>query len=238
MQPQLHMTYGWREYLIKRHDFFVEQVTTRILSRFSNIEDEAERYAEEEFERIGNSPGSEYDYSDMASVAETANENAQEYYSMLTDLRKQTALGAVAGMYHQWEKELRKFLELEMRHYFKAEAVKKYAWIVTVDDVFDVLKEFGWDCASLPFFKKVDACRLVVNVYKHGKGNSLESLNGKYPEYLENPMRQFKLFEGYLDHEWLAVSDTQVAEFAAALRDFWLAFPELLYWKSSQSSSA
>jgi hypothetical protein len=51
-------------------------------------------------------------------------------------------------------------------------------------------------------------------------------------------MQQFKLFEGYLDHEWLAISDVQVSEFATALRDFWTAFPELLYWKPPQGRTA
>jgi hypothetical protein len=76
-----------------------------------------------------------------------------------------------------------------------------------------------------------------VNVYKHGKGQSLDDLSQKYPEYLKNPMRQFKFFEGYLDYEHLSVSDAQVREFAAALKDFWTAFPELLYWKSHQNGT-
>lgn len=231
MQPQLHMTFGWRYRLIKQHDFFVQQMRDRILARFSNIEAEAEKYGEDEYERIGNSPASEYDFRDMADVAETANENAVEFYSLLDDLRKQATLSAIAGMYHQWEKELRKFLELEMRHYFKADAVIKLAWVKDVRNLFDILKEFGWDCTALAFFTKIDACRLVVNVYKHGKGRSLNELNDKFPQYLNNPMRDFKIFDGHLDHEWLEVSDQQVSEFASAIREFWTTFPELLYWQ-------
>jgi hypothetical protein len=226
------MTFGWRHHLIKRHEFFVRQMRERILAQFSNIEAEAEKYAEEEYERLGSSPASEYDFRDMADKAETANENAIEFYSLLDDLRKQAALSAIAGMYHQWEKDLRKFLELEMRHFFKAGEVVKHVWVKDVGNLFAILKEFGWDCTALAFFPKIDACRLVVNVYKHGKGRSLNELNEKYPEYLSNPIRAFKFFDGHLDHEWLEVSDTQVSEFAAALREFWTAFPELLYWQT------
>ena len=53
-------------------------------------------------------------------------------------------------------------------------------------NVLDLLNDFGWDCRSLPSFSKIDACRLVVNVYKHGKGPSLEDLAKRYPEYLDN----------------------------------------------------
>ncbi|WP_146207718.1 hypothetical protein [Bradyrhizobium sp. SUTN9-2] len=98
------MTFGWRHKLIKQHDFFVQQMRARILAQFSEIEAEAEKYAEDEYERIGSSPGSEYDFYDLAHVAETANDNALEFYSLLDDLRKQATLSAVAGMYHQWGK--------------------------------------------------------------------------------------------------------------------------------------
>ncbi|MFK4502861.1 hypothetical protein ABIF86_007152 [Bradyrhizobium japonicum] len=231
MKPQLHLTIDWRRHLIKEHDFFVQQMRDRILAQFSNIEAEAEKFAEDQYERVVTSPASEYDYRDMADVAETANEKAIEFYSLLDDLRKQATLSAIAGMYHQWEKELRKFLELEMRHYFKAEAVMKYVWVRDVGNLFDILKEFGWDCTALAFFPKLDACRLVVNVYKHGKGRSLNELNQKFPEYLNNPMRAFKFFDGHLDHEWLEASDGQASEFATAIREFWATFPELLYWQ-------
>lgn len=37
------------------------------------------------------------------------------------------------------------------------------------------------------YFPKLDACRLVVNVYKHGKGTALNQLRSRYPEYLADP---------------------------------------------------
>jgi hypothetical protein len=100
MQPQLQMTFGWRRHLIKQHDFFVQQMRDRIIAQFSNIEAEVDKYAENEYERIGSSQGSEYIYQDMGDVAEAANENAIEFYSLLNDLRKQATLSAIAGMYH------------------------------------------------------------------------------------------------------------------------------------------
>jgi hypothetical protein len=86
------MTYGWRHHLVKRHDFFVEQMRTRMLSRFENIEAEPEEYAEAEYERIGSSPASEYDQCDMASVADNL-------YSVTTNQAAIAALFRVVNRY-------------------------------------------------------------------------------------------------------------------------------------------
>lgn len=34
MQPQLHMTFGWRHKLIKQHDLFVQQMRARLFTQF------------------------------------------------------------------------------------------------------------------------------------------------------------------------------------------------------------
>ena len=41
--------------------------------------------------------------------------------------------------------------------------------------------------------------------------------------------------KAHVDHEWLTLSDEQVAEFADALRESWRSFPELLYLEPSPS---
>ena len=78
----------------------------------------------------------------------------------------------------------------------------------------------------------LDACRLVVNVYKHGEGNSLEDLKQKYPEYLHDPFLAsgggFSDVE-HRDHTDLNVSDEQFQAFSDAIVAFWQAVPENIF---------
>ncbi|HKY87659.1 MAG TPA: hypothetical protein VJL90_12925 [Pseudorhodoplanes sp.] len=228
MQPQLYMWSGTRARYLQRHDFYVDQVRKRVLSQFSNIEEEAERYSQEEYERLSSLPGRED--VDMADLAQSATDNGQEFYGLLHDLRTQMILGSVAGMYHQWDKDLREFLELQLRHNYTADDVLKIAWN---ENVFEILKQFGWDCSSSTFFKDIDACRLIVNVYKHGKGSSLKQLAKSHPEYLKNPLADFggiwATSETHLEHDWLILSEAQFEKLAAGFRRFWKDFPERLF---------
>src|SRR5260370_29416195 len=160
----------------QRHGFYCEQGKTRIFSQFENIESEADAYMEKEYDRLG----SFYDSDDGAS--EVARDSAESFYSLLLDLKKQTVLGALAGMYHQWEKDLRHFIEGQLRHDgVGVDDARKIAWKLKVDDVFDILADFGWNCRKQSFFSQIEACRLVVNVYKHGKGSSLDKLADTFP---------------------------------------------------------
>lgn len=232
VQLQLYMWSGTRAVILERHDFYVEQVRARVFAQFRDISEEAERYAEAEYERLGSMPGD--GDSDLGALADQANDRAQSFYGLLSDLRKQLLLGALAGLYHQWEKDLRDFIERELVHNIKPEEATKVAWDPNIGNVFDALKEFGWDCRLQPFFAKIEACRLVVNVYKHGKGRSLDELALKHPEYLDRgfPKEALPAFVmDNLDYEYLAISETQFNEIAVALRDFWVEFPERMYLK-------
>jgi hypothetical protein len=155
----------------------------------------------------------------VAEIAEIASDGGQAFYGLLSDLKRQMLLGALAGLYHQWDKELRDFVEHELRHDLESKAAAKIAWDSNVGNVFGRLTEFGWDCRSAAFFPGIDACRLVVNVYKHGKGPSLDELGTRFPEYLDNGFTRgtpWHLAPGYLDHEWLSISEPQFDEIGNA----------------------
>ncbi len=219
-----------RKHFIERHDFYVAQTKARVLSQFSDIDGEATRYADEAFEAVASSPYEGVEI-DMGSAAEAAHDAGIERYAQLADLQNQTTQGALAGVFHQWEKELRKFLEQEFRHHIKEPG--KVAWeeLRTVEAVFSVLKDFGWDCKTEPSYEKIDACRMIVNVYKHGKGSSFRELMNKYPQYLDRTgVGEDTLFLESLGHEALAITEDTFDEMAAALRDFWTKIPERLYY--------
>src|SRR5579864_864240 len=229
-QLQLYMYSGNRRVYLERHDFYVGQVRTRVLAQFRDIEAEAERHSETIYNELAEAPGGED--SDLSEIADYALESGHERYELLHDLRDQMVFSAVAGMYHQWDKDLRDFVEHELRH--DLVNADKIAWDQKSSAMFDLLKEFGWDCRARPFYPTIDACRLVVNVYKHGQGSSLKILASTYPEYLKNPIvlgtedRAFADGDD-LDYQWLAVSEAQFERFGEAMCSFWQEFPERLF---------
>lgn len=230
-QVQLYLWSGARAQFLALHQFYVEQMKSRILAQFNDLKAEADNYGKAAYERIG----ARYGYGDVdeADVAEAAYDEVIAHYQALTDLRKQVLLGGLAGMFHQWDKTLREHLERELIHYFDREKIEKEVWKVPTADLLDLFEEFGWVVKGLSLYSKIDALQLVVNVYKHGKGRSLTELHSKYPEHVVDPLAAHmpKGFELGLDHEWLTVTDAHFDEFAAAITDFWTAMPERLLLK-------
>jgi hypothetical protein len=78
---------------------------------------------------------------------------------LLADLRQQVILGALAGLYHRREKELRDFIERESRHDVQKAKLMKVAWHGPITDIFDLLTQFGWDVRSEqdPYLEQVAA---------------------------------------------------------------------------------
>lgn len=236
-RAQLYLWSEARAHHIALHEFYVEQMRSRILSQFDDLEGQADRYTEEAYERMGRGLG--YGDVDMADIAEAAYDEGIAHYQALTDLRKQMLLGGLAGIFYQWDKTVREHLEHELRHDFDGDKIAKEIWKAPVADVMGVFEQFGWPVKALPCYPKIDAMQLVVNVYKHGKGRSLNQLAELYGEYVRDPIRQW-MPEGMafgLDHEWLTVTNEQFGQFADAIRDFWRDMPERLYLDLPAASS-
>lgn len=221
---QLYMWSGARARILDRHDFYVTQVKRRVLGHFADIEAEAKRFADSEYDRLGSMPFGED--GDMSTVAEAALDRAQSFYGLLDDLRRQMLLGALAGCF----KELRDFIARELRHTIKAEDAQQFAWNLNIGKVFDLIEEFGWNCRRESFFARIDAIRLVVNVYKHGKGSSFIELASNHPEFLQSPLTAApRVTDDFLRYNHLEITDRQFDELTAALRAFWITFPERLF---------
>jgi hypothetical protein len=130
---------GNRRVFLERHDFYVEQVRTRVLAQFRDIETEAEKHSNAVYEQLAEQPGS--GDVDLGELADRSLESGQQWYELLSDLKSQMFLGAVAGMYHQWDKDLRDFIERELSH--DVRNAKDIAWNQRSSSTFDLLKEFG-----------------------------------------------------------------------------------------------
>lgn len=217
----------FRQTLIAGHLFYVEQARKRLLSQFADIESEADKAAEAWLE--DNSHRFNPDTHDPGEFEERAYDAGIEFYQLLSDMRDRTRLSVVAGMYQEWDKHLRQWLTDEIRHWHTGSIVAEKVWRVDFGKLADLLESLGWSIRSKGYFSKLDACRLVVNVYKHGKGSSLNDLKQRYPEYLSDPWDHIGgAFSGmdYLDHTHLSVSGDHLQGFSDAIVAFWKETPE------------
>lgn len=225
----------FRQSLIGGHLFYVDQARKRLISQFGDIESEADKAAEEWLER--SSYRFDPDRHDPGSFYEAANEVGVEFYGLLSDMRDQTRLSVVAGMFHEWDKQLRGWLVQEIKHWHLGDNTPLKVWSADFGDIADLLECLGWKIRSTRYFATLDACRLVVNVYKHGEGKSLVDLRHKYSEYLADPFQSaggsISGFE-YRDHTHLKVSDEQFQAFSDAIVTFWQDVPENVF--SSQTT--
>lgn len=217
----------FRQSLLAKHGFYVEQARTRLLSQFDRMEEEADAAAEAYLERIG--MHFDPDCHDVGDFYESAHEKGIEFYQMLNEMRTATRLSVIADMFHQWDKQLRDWIVSEMRHWHHGEHVKKAIWQQDFPRIMDLLASFGWNPRSLETFSNLNAMRLVVNVFKHGDGKSLEDLKSLHPEYLAPETRRqidWPLdFFGYAD---LQVTDDQIKRFVDAISNFWISVPAII----------
>jgi len=213
----------FRQSLIKGHLFYVEQARKRLLAQFDDIEAEADRASEEWLEERGQH--FDPDRHDPGDFYEAAHDAGIEFYGLLSDMRERTRLSVVAGIFHEWDKQLRDWLVGEIRHWHQGESVRSKIWSADFGQIADLLVSFGWDIRSTNYFPTLDACRLVVNVYKHGDGKSLDELRRAFPEYLANPFDDVS-DAMHLDHSHLKVSDEQLQAFSDAIVSFWQHVPE------------
>ena len=87
----------FRQSLIAGHLFYVEQAGKRLLTQFEDIEAEADKAAEEWLEKSRDR--FDPDRHDPGDFYEAANDAGIEFYGLLSDMREQTTLGVVAGMF-------------------------------------------------------------------------------------------------------------------------------------------
>ncbi|EYS86153.1 hypothetical protein CF68_06870 [Cupriavidus sp. SK-4] len=216
----------FRQSLMKGHLFYIEQARKRLLSQFDDIEAEADRAADEWLEQ--RSQYFDPDRHDPADLYESANEAGIEFYGLLSDMHEQTRLSVVAGMFHEWDKQLRDWLAHEIRHWHAGDNTRSKVWSVDFGQIADLLESLGWNVRSKDYFRMLDMCRLAVNVYKHGDGKSLDELKNNYPEYLGDPLAGSGGFSDpkYRNHTHLKVNDEQFQAFSDAILAFWRDVPE------------
>ncbi len=224
---RLQMSDSRRRTLIESHNFYVEQANSRLLSQFENMETEADEASKAWLE--SSAQYFDPDRDDEGSFYQRADDVGIQFFQLLDEMRKQTRLSVVAGMFQLWDKQLRMWLVSEMARWHRGEKAPAKVRSADFGMIGDLLESLGWQLKSTAFYQKLDECRLVVNVYKHGDGKSLEELKSRFPPYLLDP-HSYPIGRSpnlrFRDHTHLQVSDADIEMFATAIVEFWRGAPE------------
>lgn len=226
IQIKFQMWEPFRQELISNHKFYVEQASKRLLSQFENIADEADKRADKWVTKNENS--FDPDLSDPEDYYELTNDKSFTFYELLTDMHDKTRLSVIAGIYHEWDKQLRDWLSIEIRKSFPGEETRAAIWNEPFPGIFYLLECFDWKVRAQPYFAQLDICRLVVNAYKHGPGKALAELKKDHPQFLEDLFRNSDnpVWDHCFNPTPLKVTDAHFSAFSDAIIAFWNDVPE------------
>lgn len=214
----------FRQNLMAEHCFYVEQAQKRLLSQFDNMEAEADKAAEEHLDKM--SAQFNPDVHDPSDFYESAHDKGIEFYQLLNEMLENTRLSVIAGMFHQWDKNLRDWIVREIRHWHHGESVTRSIWKADFPAIVDFLVSVGFDVRKSPCYEQLNAMRLVVNVFKHGDGPSFDELREAFPKFFPDLLGgDGKHRFSVASHTDMKVSDQHLKEFSEAILDFWKDVP-------------
>jgi hypothetical protein len=214
-----------RHTLITGHRFYVQQAKERLLSTFGDVSAEANAAADAHWEESGRSFNP--DIHDEGEQAENAQNHGIMFFELLSEMHERTRLSVVAGMFHHWDKAWRRFLvdQLRLPGFVVGVHTRRAMWTMDSSQLESLVEALGWKVATFPGYARLDAMRLVVNVFKHGEGPSMDDLRQAYPEFVPVANGWARAFP---DDTSMKVTDTQLDDFADAIESFWLNVPSEL----------
>jgi len=227
METQL---YFWRP-LIETYQKDIDMVGDyfkRTSAVFNDMDTEIKAYAEE---LLDNYPGSED--TDLASVAEWAQNRAIDKYQILSKMKSNHLLMTISMLYHVWEQQLIQFAVREIKRYLHFE--KK---TVSFGDVQLIFKLHNVDIVNTQAWKKLRELKNLANTVKHGDGKSADKLRKMRPDFFEIPTlfgtrEETDTLELYgavlLDQYSLQVSENDLYLYIDATKNFWDEMPERAY---------
>lgn len=219
-----------RAHLIANHEFYVAEAKRRLLDQFDDetIKVDAKRHADAWLAERGKHY--DPDRHDPADNYEQAWDEEISFYQSLSGLRDSTRLSIIAGMFHEWEKQFRDWLGRELGHHGLGKHPHDAVWRATFDELIDLLSICQWDVRGQEFFRDLQICQLVTNVYKHGNGPSFAALKELAPDIAGEKTELPAFFVSALDYSAMEVGDADVERFAAAITAFWGSLPENIFF--------
>ncbi|WP_052250652.1 hypothetical protein [Pantoea sp. MBLJ3] len=220
--------------VIEPHKFYVKQANERLLSQFNDIDKEAEFVEKQRLEYLGKHFNPDWD--DEGDAYEDAYQEGVSHYLAVHEMYNTVTLALTAGMFHQFDKQLREKTIRELSSWNANRDIEGMVWNLGFPSLIRLLDWVGLELKNKAFTDMIDTCRLVVNVYKHGSGDAHNELVAKHPEYYPHYMSdEYKWFDSRYDQ--LKVSPEQFNEFAEAISEFWSTLPAPCYYSQLQGKN-
>ena len=219
-----HFCLSNRAYALGLLGAYFQNMTQKVFNAFEDIENDAEQFADREYERLCSLPTSE-NGPDLEALAEMAQNSSFSYYDDLVFVKGQVIGLAVAGLYHLWERTLKSFLKRELEQCGLSEETK-CVHTMKFDRLVDSLHEIGYEVRKYPFYTELDLLRLVANVFKHGEGPSLQDLYSSAPEFFRTYFKDAGVVSSDMDSFY--INENHFQNFSTAIKSFWETMPEYL----------
>ena len=212
-----------RQYIITEHRFHVTEGRERLTNQFSSsdqLEKDANAYCDALLE--GKNKSFNPDRDDEGSICDEIYHEGIQHYFDLEELGNLARLSLIAGIYHRWEKDLKNWMTSNYgigSFPGRNNLIKK----IQKSNFKQLLELFKYENLfqdGCKIKEKLDICRMVVNTYKHGSGESEDNLKVKRPDlFSQDFVKSMKLYD-------LFVKDKHIEEFASAIENFWKVVPK------------
>ena len=170
-------------------------------------------------DREGNLCDYEFDLSEIEGKI------AERYYLLCTTRYRVIAMW-ICCLCEVWEQQLQLFLKLEKQNGDLLDNYKLEWW----KQVKRAYLEYGIDFEKFSSWQKLKELRLLVNVIKHGEGDSKKDLQKERPDlFLINNTDRFSLYHSSLICPTLNLSEKDIDSFANVIIEFWECFPSNTY---------
>ncbi|MAF27675.1 MAG: hypothetical protein CL820_10730 [Croceicoccus sp.] len=219
-----------RSFLVRDHEFYVQQAKQRLLDPFDEKSMLADSQRHEQAWLEERSGRFDPDRDDEGQIYEDAEQEKCLLYASLEGLRDNTRLSIIAGMFHEWEKQFRDWLGRNLGELGLGEHTHKAIWKSDFEDLMGLMTACGWPVKGQDWYDDLNLCRLVVNVYKHGNGKSRNDLSSAKASLLKWNGKFSAYWSPSLDYSTLMVSDADLDAFAASILRFWQEIPDNIYF--------
>ncbi len=203
-----------REIFIKETRTLGKALKDRVLKGFYNVEQEAEKLAEEEYRRLLQVPVGEDGGPGMDVLAERAEEEGINFYLTVRSVRQGLINLFAVALYGLFLQHLMVLHRRELLGIHEENDKKLYR----ADEAWERLHESGIDVEKFRSYRKVGELRLVANTVKHAEGPSAEKLRKIRPDLFILPSRT--LFKPLLGEDFL-VRPEDITSYADAIAEFW-----------------